>query len=60
MKLHISAMPKTVKKVITNLELPKVSDCIPAVVLRNYEPEPSYIRAKLFNMCLKESCFPDC
>ena len=23
-------------------------------------PELSYILAELFNMCLKESCFPDC
>ena len=35
-------------------------DCIPVVVLKNCEPELSYILAKLFNMCLKESCFPDC
>ena len=26
----------------------------------NCEPELSYIPAKLFNRCLKESCFPDC
>ena len=51
-----------VKKVITNLNSPKASvpDCIPVVVLKNYEPELSYILAELFNMCLKESCFPDC
>ena len=24
------------------------------------EPEPSYILVKLFKMCLKEYCFPDC
>ena len=30
------------------------------VVLRNCEPELSYILAELFNKCLKESCFPDC
>ena len=30
------------------------------VVLKNYEPELSYILAKLFNKCLKESCFADC
>ena len=35
-------------------------DCIPVVVLKNCEPELSYILAELFNMCLKESCFPDC
>ena len=30
------------------------------VVLKNCEPELSYILAELFNVCLKESCFPDC
>ena len=30
------------------------------VVLKNCEPEPSYILAELFNMYLKESCFRDC
>ena len=51
-----------VKKVITNLDLSKASgpDCIPVVVLKNCEPELSYILAELFNKCLKESCFPDC
>ena len=51
-----------VKKVITNLDSSKASGlyCIPAVVLKNCEPELSYILAKLFNMCLKDSCFPDC
>ena len=34
--------------------------CIPVVVLKNCEPELSYILAKLFNKYLKESCFPDC
>ena len=51
-----------VKKVIINLELSEASgfDCIPVVVLKNCEPELSYILAELFNKCLKESCFPDC
>ena len=51
-----------VKKVITNLDSSKASGphCIPVVVLKNCEPELSYILAKLFNMCLKESCFPHC
>ena len=30
------------------------------MVLKNCQPELSYILAKLFNMCLKESCFPNC
>ena len=34
--------------------------CVPVVVLKNYEPELSYILSELFNMYLKESCFPDC
>ena len=51
-----------VKMVIMNLHLPKPPgpDGIPVVVLKNCEPELSYILAKLFNKCLKESCFPDC
>ena len=51
-----------VKKVIMNLDSSKASgpDCIPVVVLKNCEPQLSYILAKLFNICLKESCFPDC
>ena len=50
-----------VQKVITNLDSSKVSgpDCIPVVVLKNCEPELSYILAKLFNNCLRESCFPN-
>ena len=62
-KLHnISITPKMFKKVITNLDSSKASgpDCIPVVVLKKCEPELSYILAKLSNMCLKESCFPDC
>ena len=51
-----------VKKVITNLDSLKTSasNCIPVVVLKNCEPELAYILAELFNMCLKESCFPNC
>ena len=45
-----------------NFDLSKASgpDCIPVVVLKNCEPDISYILAELFNKCLKESCFPDC
>ena len=63
LKLHnISVTPKMVRKVIMNLDLSSGSgpDCIPVVVLKNYEPELSYIFADLFGKCLKESCFPDC
>ena len=63
LKLHnIFVTPKIVRKVVMNLDLSKASspDCIPVVVLKNCEPELSYILAELFNKCLKESCFPDC
>ena len=51
-----------VKKVMTNLDSRKASgpDSISVVVLKNYKPKLLYIPAELFNMCLKESCFPDC
>ena len=51
-----------VRKVVMNLDLSKASgpDGILVVVLKNCEPELSYILAELFNKCLKESCFPDC
>ena len=59
---NISVTPKMVRKVVMNLDLSKASgpDCFPVVVLKNCEPELSYILAELFNKCLKESCFPDC
>ena len=62
LKLHnISVTPKMVKTVITNLDLSKASgpDCILVVVLKNCEVDLSYIVVELFDMCLKESCFPD-
>ena len=45
-----------------NLDLSKAPgpDCIPVMVLKNCEPELSYILAKLFSKCLKESCFTGC
>ena len=62
LKLHIiSIISKIVIKVTINLDSSKPfgPDCIPVVVLKNYKPELSYILAELFNMCLKESHFPD-
>ena len=56
LKLHnISKTLKMVKKAITNLDSSKVygPDCIPVVILKNCEPELSYVLAKLFSMCLK-------
>ena len=60
LKLH--NISKVVKKVITNLDSSNApgSGFIPVVVLKNCEPKRSYILAEIFNMCLKESCFPDC
>ena len=51
-----------IEKVILNLDSSKAScpDCVPVVVLKNCEPELSYTLAESFNICLKESCFPDC
>ena len=48
---NISVTPIMVKKVIMNLDLSKASspNCIPVVVLKNCEPELSYILAELFN-----------
>ena len=44
-----------------NLDLSEACgpDCISVVILKNCEPELSYILAELLNKCLKESCFPD-
>ena len=62
LKLHnIYVSPKMIKKVMMNVDLSKASgpDCIPVVVLKNCEPELSYMLAELFSMCLKESSFPN-
>ena len=60
LKLHnTSVTPKMIKKVIMNLDLSKASgtDCIPVVVLKNCEPELSYILAELFNSVLSSLVF---
>ena len=48
-----------IEKVIMNLDSSRVSglDFISVVVLKNCEPELSYILAELFSMCLKEFVF---
>ena len=45
-----------------NLDLSKSSgpDCFRVVVLKNCEPELSYMLAELFNKCHEEFRFPDC
>ena len=63
LNLHnIYVTPKMAKKAIANLDSSKASgpDSIPEMVLKNCESELSYILAELFNMSLKEPCFPDC
>ena len=47
---------------IMNLDLSKSfgPDSVLVVVLKNCEPELSFILGELFNKCLKESCFADC
>ena len=63
LKLHnISVTPTRVRKVVMNLDLSKAfsPDCIPVVVLKNCEPELSYILAELLNKSLKEPFFQDC
>ena len=58
---NISVTPKMVQKAITNLDSSETSgpDCILVVALKNCKPELSYILAELFNMGVRESCFPD-
>ena len=48
--------------VTASFDLSKACDIgsIPVELLKNYEPELSYILAELFGMCLRESCLPDC
>ena len=56
MKLHnIPLTPKLVRKVITKLDLWKVSgpNCVSVVVLKNCESELSYILPELFKTCLQ-------
>ena len=63
LKLHnISVTPWLVKKIISIIGLGKAicPDCIPVVVLKNFEPGLLYILAELFNICQKEFCFLDC
>ena len=62
LKLHnIFITLKMIKKVIMNLDLSNAfgRECIPVVVLKNYELELSCILPELFNKHLKESCFLD-
>ena len=60
LKLHnISVTPKMVRKVVMNLDLSKASspDCIPVVVLKNFEPELSYILVNSSRSVLRSLVF---
>ena len=60
LKLHnIYVSPKMIKKVMMNVDLSKASgpDCIPVVVLKNCEPELSYILAELSVSVLRSLVF---
>ena len=57
---NIYVTPKMFKKFSLDSSKASGPDCIPAVVLKNCEPELSCILGELFNMYLRESCFPDC
>ena len=61
MKLdNITFYPKMFNNVISGLYSSKASSAngISVMVLKNCEPELLNILAKLFNLSLKESCFP--
>ena len=59
LKCNISVTPKMAKKVMMNLDLSKASApaCIPVVVLKNCEPELSYILAELLSIFNKSLVF---
>ena len=46
----------------TKLKMHNISITLKMIkkIIKNCEPELSYILAEFFSMCLKESCFPDC
>ena len=58
----IPVTPKLVKKAINSINFSKASDpdCILVAVMKNFEPEFSYILAGRFIIILRKSCFPDC
>ena len=50
LKLHnISVTPKKFKRIVTNLDLSRVSnpDCIPLMAIKNYEPKLPYMLIQL-------------
>ena len=62
LKLHNIQLYNCITYKMVELDSWKSSgpDCIPLLVLKNCDPELSYILVELFIKCLKESCFIDC
>lgn len=63
LKLHnIYITFRLVKEFVNNLYSSKMFGLgsIPVVLLKNCKFELWFILAAIFNMCLQESCFPDC
>ena len=63
LKLHnVHVTPLLDKNIMANFDSIELSgpDCISVVAPKNCELELSPTLADLLNMCLKESCFPDC
>ena len=59
---RVFVTPRLVRAIILDLDVAKASgpDSIPVIVLKKCVPEFSSILSKLFNLCLRESCFPVC
>ena len=59
LKLHNTPVtPKLIKKIKTELWKLFGPDCMLMVVLNSFKPEPLYILADLFNMCLDDFFSP--
>ena len=58
--ISLPIFPSRTNLKLHNIIINIILHCIPVVVLKNCEPELSYILAELFNKYFKESCFPDC
>ena len=67
--VSLSAFPSRISVKLHNIPVtPKLVDFsktydlvfFPVVFLKKNETELSYILSELFNMCLKEPCFPGC
>ena len=59
-KLFVQNFSKNSNLDDSDISLPVFRSRTNLVVIKSCEPELSCILAELFNLCLKESCFPDC